>query len=128
MLDLSFIKAMSMHIEVSLRSDFGLLEGSDDDQGDGKPKFAPFEDYVMASPTKHAIVLRGPMDIQEIMQGCDEEVELRPAKSANPDPWRVAQAIRKHEADNGVDARSDNRHGKPRIGGDPHDITAWTSA
>ncbi|KAK1759092.1 hypothetical protein QBC47DRAFT_436617 [Echria macrotheca] len=125
--DLGLVMAMFIHLTKLLRP-YGLLEEWDDENDEIVPDLAHVEHYIVAYSTKHGILLRGPEGIEEIVERCDKEIELLPATAANPDPWKLGEAIVKYEADYGTDERPGGGRGKPSIGGDHHDITAWSAA
>lgn len=116
--DLGLVMALYMQLAKQLRTDFSLLEGDD--------QLSRFDDYVLAYATKYGVPLVGPADIDDIAASCDGSVKLPLATTAKPDPWGAAAAIKKHEKEHGTSGGG--RGKKASIGGDKHDITAFSSA
>ncbi|TGJ79983.1 hypothetical protein E0Z10_g8783 [Xylaria hypoxylon] len=87
-------------------------------------KFQPdyFEDAILTYANKRGVTLCGPDDIEELMAQAVGDVEL-PGKE-DPDPWGWKAALKAYVKEHGT---SRSERGAPRIGGDYHDITAWSS-
>jgi len=115
--DLGLVMALYMQMAKEFRYDLSLLEGSD--------QSSRFDDYVLGYANKYGIPLVGPADIDDITAQCDGTVKLPVATAAKPDPWGSAAAIKKHEKEHGT---SGGRGKKVSIGGDKHDIMAFSSA
>jgi hypothetical protein len=123
--DLGIVMALYMQLPRDLRP-YGILEGRDA-KGD-EPDMGHFDDHVLAYANKYGISLRGPEDIDEIAADCDGTAEVRVATAAEPDPWGVYQAIKKHEKKHGTSGGPGGGRKKSSIGGDQFDVTAWSSA
>ena len=95
------------------------------DAKSGSFQYQAFDNYVLAYADKFGITLLGPEDIDDIAAECDGTVELPVASETNADPWNLTLAVNKYRADHGTQKRE---KGKPTIGGDKLDLTAWSSA
>ncbi|OIW26346.1 hypothetical protein CONLIGDRAFT_469830 [Coniochaeta ligniaria NRRL 30616] len=115
--DLGLVMALYMQMAKQYRTDFSLLEGDD--------QICHFDNYILTYANKFGIPLVGPADIDDIAAGCDGTVKLPAVTAAKPDPWGSAAAIKKHEKEHGTSA---GKGKKASIGGDKHDITAFSSA
>lgn len=121
--DLGLVMALYMQVARQLRKDFGIFEGND--------KVSHFDDWVLAYANKYAIPLVGPKNIDAIAAELDGTVKLLAATDAKPDPWGSKAAIKKHEKQYGTSSYSPMVAGKGKkacIGGDKHDIMAFSSA
>lgn len=125
-MDLGVVMALYMKMAQGLRGGFSLLEGEEEDKNG--VNICQFDNYVLAYANKYGIPLQGPDDVDEIAAECDGTVSLPVATAANPDPWGAMAAIQKYEKGHGSTKSRKGRGTKAAIGGDSHDITAFSSA
>ena len=120
----SLLRANDLFEDAEAAADVGYnLDGRD--AKSGTFKYQAFDNYVLAYADKFGITLLGPPDIDDIAAECDGTVELPVASETNPDPWNLKLAVEKYRKDHGTQKSA---KGKPTIGGDKLDLTAWSSA